>query len=320
MSDNRALSAEIRVIPTERREGGTLKHFRRYWDLYLILLPGLLHLILFRYVPLWGILIAFQDYSPFAGMKGSDWVGLKHFNAMFHDAEFAKLLKNTFLISIYKIVWGFPGPILLALMLNEVRRTLFKRWFQTLVYLPHFLSWIIIGGILFNLLSPSTGVINDVLKAFGMEPILFLASPEWFRTILVASDLWKEIGWGTIIYLAALSSVDPQLYEAAIMDGANKWKQTIYITLPSIMGTIVILFLLRLGNILEVGFEQIFVLYNPLVYDVADVFETYIYREGITRGNFSYTTAIGLFQNVVGLLLVVLANQASKKAGQDGIW
>lgn len=320
LTHSRAELSEIQHTSIQGKGVKSKGHFRKYWDLYLILLPGVAHLLLFRYVPLWGIVIAFQDFSPFAGIAGSDWVGLKHFETMFRDPDFAVLFRNTLLISLYKIGWGFPGPIILALMLNEVRRIVFKRWVQTLVYLPHFLSWIIIGGILFNLLSPSTGIVNAALKALGFEPILFLASPDWFRTILVASDIWKDVGWGTIIYLAALAGIDPQLYEAAIMDGANKWRQTIHVTLPSIMNTIVILLLLRLGNMLEVGFEQIFVLYNPLVYEVADVFETYIYREGITQGNFSYTTAIGLFQNAVGLLMVIAANHASKKLGQEGIW
>ncbi|WP_441923024.1 ABC transporter permease [Paenibacillus sp. 2TAF8] len=296
------------------------RSFKQYWDLYLIMLPGLAYFIIFKYLPMGGIVIAFQDFSAFAGISGSEWVGLTHFRNMFMDSEFYSVFKNTLLISLYKLVWGFPGPIILALMLNEIRNMMYKRSIQTLVYLPHFLSWVIIGGILINVLSPSTGIINQLLGMIGLEPIFFLGSKEWFRTILVASDIWKEVGWGAIIYLAALSSIDPQIYEAAVVDGANKWKQLIHITLPSLMGTIVILFVLRLGSVLDVGFEQIFVLYNPLVYDVADVIETYVYRTGITQAQYSFTTAVGLFKSVISLILVVFANQAARKLGQNSLW
>lgn len=293
---------------------------RKYWDLYLIMLPGIAYFIIFKYLPMGGIIVAFQDFSAFAGIRGSEWVGLEHFKNMFMDDEFYTVFRNTLLISLYKLLWGFPGPIILALMLNEVRHMLYKRSIQTLVYLPHFLSWVIIGGILINVLSPSSGIINQVLTMLGFEPIFFLGNPDWFRTVLVASDIWKEVGWGAIIYLAALSSIDPQVYEAAVVDGAGKWKQLIHITLPSLSGTIVILFVLRLGSVLDVGFEQIFVLYNPLVYHVADVIETYVYRTGITQGEFSFTTAVGLFKSVISFILVVAANQAAKKMGHEGLW
>jgi putative aldouronate transport system permease protein len=294
--------------------------FRKYWDLYLIMVPGILFFLVFRYAPMWGIVIAFQDYSVFSGIKDSEWVGFKHFLDMFGDNDFAIIFRNTLLISSYKLIWGFPAPIIIALMLNEIRLLAYKRTIQTLIYLPHFLSWVIIGGILFNLLSPSTGMVNKLVQFIGFEPILFLGDPSWFRTIIVASDIWKDAGWGAIIYLAALAGIDPQLYEAAIVDGANKWKQLWHVTLPSIMGTVVILFVLRLGHVLEVGFEQIFVLYNPLVYEVADVIETYVYRVGITQAQFSFSTAVGLFKSIIGLILVVIANKVAKKLGQEGIW
>nr|WP_245600173.1 ABC transporter permease subunit [Paenibacillus harenae] len=284
------------------------------------MLPGILFFAVYKYLPMWGVVIAFQDFSVFAGIRGSEWVGLAHFKEMFTDDDFYNIFLNTLLISIYKLVWGFPGPIILAIMLNEVRHMMYKRSIQTLVYLPHFLSWIIIGGILINVLSPSSGIVNAILTSLGFEPIFFLASPEWFRTVIVASDIWKEVGWGAIIYLAAIAGIDPQIYEAAIVDGANKWKQILHITLPSMMGVIVILLLLRLGHVLDVGFEQIFVLYNPLVYDVADVIETYVYRVGIQQAQFSFTTAVGLFKAVIGLMLVTLANHGAKKLGQEGIW
>ncbi|GIN71592.1 sugar ABC transporter permease [Bacillus sp. J14TS2] len=294
--------------------------FSKYWSLYLIMVPGIIYFILFKYLPMWGVIIAFQDYSVFGGLLESTWVGLQHFNHMFHDREFYQVLWNTFIISFYKLLWGFPGPIVLAILLNEIRNMGYKRAIQTLAYLPHFLSWVIVGGILINILSPSTGIVNEVIKFLGMNPILFLADTSWFRSVLVASDIWKEIGWGAIIYLAALAGVDPQLYEAATVDGANKWKQLWYVTIPALLPTIAILFVLRLGNVLDVGFEQIFVLYNPVVYEVADVIETYVYRAGIEQAQFSYTTAVGLFKSVIALLLVYLANKAAKKMGQEGIW
>ncbi|MDR6550882.1 putative aldouronate transport system permease protein [Paenibacillus qinlingensis] len=297
-----------------------LANFRSYWDLYLLMIPGIIYFIVFKYVPMAGIVIAFQDFSIFAGFTGSEWVGLEHFRNMFSDPQFYSIFRNTLLISLYKIVWGFPGPIVLALLLNEIKHMFFKRTVQTLAYLPHFLSWVILGGILITLLSPTSGTINKLLVFMGLEPIFFLANPAWFRTVLVASDIWKDVGWGAIIYLAALASIDPQLYEAAVVDGANKWKQLWHITLPSLTSTIIILFLLRLGHVLDVGFEQIFILYNSLVYQVADVFETYVYRTGIAQAEFSYTTAIGLFKSVVSLIFVLVANKLVKKFGQDGLY
>ncbi|WP_284645522.1 ABC transporter permease [Paenibacillus silviterrae] len=301
-------------------KGRRLSNFRQYWDLYLIMVPGLLYFILFKYLPMWGIVIAFKDFSIFAGFSMSEWVGLEQFRKMLNDPQFFLVFRNTIIISLYKLIWGFPGPIILALLLNEIRSMFYKRTIQTLAYLPHFLSWIIIGGIMVNVLSPVTGAVNGVIEWLGFEPIFFLADPQWFRAMLVISDIWKEVGWGAIIYLAALAGVDPQLYEAAVMDGAGKWKQLIHVTLPSIMSTIIVLFLLRLGHILDVGFEQVFVLYNSLVYDVADVIETYVYRIGIGQSQFSYSTAVGLLKSVISLILVVIINKAVKKTGQEGIY
>ncbi|MGY3714680.1 ABC transporter permease [Sutcliffiella cohnii] len=292
----------------------------KYWDLYLLMIPGILFFLIYKYVPMWGIVIAFQDYSVFAGVAGSEWVGFKHFARMFQADEFYSIFSNTLLISLYKLFWGFPAPIIVALMLNEIRHMLYKRSVQTIIYMPHFLSWVIVGGIMINLLNPSTGIVNTFIQFLGFEPIYFIADDSWFRTVLVASDLWKSVGWGTILYLAALAGIDPQLYEAAKVDGANKWQQTWHITLPSLLPTIVILFILQMGNILEVGFEQVFILLNPLVYNVGDVFETYVYRVGVTQGQFSYTTAVGLFKSVIALIMVVLANKIAKKLGQNGLW
>ncbi|WP_413377414.1 ABC transporter permease [Alkalihalobacillus sp. 1P02AB] len=292
----------------------------KHWDLYLIMIPGILFFLIFRYVPMWGVVIAFQDYSVFAGISGSEWVGWKHFERMFQTEEFYRIFSNTLLISLYKLFWGFPAPIIVALMLNELRNMLYKRTIQTVIYMPHFLSWVIVGGIMINILEPSTGIVNHFIQFFGFDPIYFIADDSWFRTVLVTSDLWKSVGWGTILYLAALAGINPQLYEAARVDGANKWQQTWHITLPCLLPTIVILFILQMGNILEVGFEQVFILLNPLVYNVGDVFETYVYRVGVTQGQFSYTTAVGLFKSVIALILVVSANKMAKKLGQNGLW
>ncbi|GAB2571001.1 ABC transporter permease [Gracilibacillus alcaliphilus] len=297
-----------------------LANFRKYWDLYLIMVPGILFFIVFKYIPMWGVIIAFKDYSAFAGFAASEWVGWEHFIRMFQDNKFHEVFSNTLLISLYKLVWGFPGPIIFALMLNEVRRMFYKRSIQTLAYLPHFLSWVIVGGILVQVLSPSTGVVNEFIQFLGFDSIYFLGDSEWFRTVIVASDVWKTIGWGAIIYLAALAGIDPQLYEAAKIDGANKWRQLWHITIPTLLPTICILFILNLGNVLDVGFEQIYILLNPLVYDVGDVIETYVYREGITQAQFSYTTAVGLFKSAIALVLVIIVNKIIKKLGQPGIW
>lgn len=305
---------------TAKPESKRFRSIRSYWDLYLIMLPGVLYFVVYKYLPMWGVVIAFQNYSVFSGIWGSEWVGFEHFRNMFMADDFYTIFRNTLLISIYKLAWGFPGPIILAIMLNEIRHALYKRSIQTLVYLPHFLSWIILGGIMINVLSPSSGIVNKVIAMLGFEPIFFLTSVDWFRTVIVASDIWKEVGWGAIIYLAAIAGIDPKLYEAATVDGAGKWKQIVHITLPSMMGVIVILFMLRLGHVLDVGFEQIFVLYNSLVYEVGDVIETYVYRVGIQQAKFSFTTAVGLFKAVIGLILVILANKGAKKLGQPGIW
>ncbi|MNI11010.1 putative multiple-sugar transport system permease YteP [compost metagenome] len=320
MSRGETLEPAPQAVQYPAANRAVRNNLRKYWDLYLIMVPGIVYLIVFKYLPMWGIVIAFQNYSVFAGIRASEWVGIAHFQEMFTNPEFFRIFRNTLLISLYKLVWGFPGPIVLAILLNEVRRAWFKRSIQTLVYLPHFLSWVIIGGILINVLSPTEGIVNRIIQMFGLEPVFFLADPGWFRSVLVVSDIWKEVGWGAIIYLAALAGIDPQQYEAAIMDGANKWRQIWHITLPALLGTIVILFVLRLGHVLDVGFEQIFVLYHPIVYEVSDVIETFVYRVGITQGQFSFSTAVGLFKSVIGLILVVAANRLAKKLGQSGIW
>lgn len=287
--------------------------------LYLFLLPGLLYFVIFKYLPMYGIMIAFQDYSPFKGVAGSEFVGLKHFMRFFEDDAFITVFRNTLLISLYKLIFGFPVPIILALMLNEVRVLWFKRTAQTLFYIPHFFSWVIFGGIVIQVLS-SKGMINSMIAFFGGEPILFMAEKSFFRSILVISDILKESGWASIIYIAAIAGVDPALYEAVRMDGAKKRHEIWHVTLPGIKSTIIILFILQLGNILELGVQQVFMLYNPLVYEVGDIIDTFVYRVGLTEQKYSFATAVGLFQATVGLILIYMANFLAKRYGGGGLW
>ena len=294
--------------------------FKRTWKLYTMILPGLVYFIVFKYVPLSGIVIAFQDYNIFKGIAGSPWVGFKHFVNTFTYPEFFQVLRNTLLISVYHVLFHFPAPILLALLLNEVARVSFKRVVQTVVYLPHFLSWVIVGGLVISFLSPRIGLLNDLMRSVGMEPVFFMQEPRYFRAIVVISGIWKEMGWETIIFLAALARVSPELYEAATVDGAGKTRQAWSITLPSILPVVMVLLLLRIGHLLDLGFEQIYMLLNPLTRETGEVFDTYIYRVGLVGGQYSYTTAIGLFKSVVGLLLVVGSNQLSKRVTGSSIY
>ncbi|WP_135555249.1 ABC transporter permease [Paenibacillus cymbidii] len=287
--------------------------------LLLMMLPGIFHFIVFRYVPLAGNFIAFQDYNLFKGFRHSDWVGFKHFAEMFRYEEFAMVLRNTLLLSGLSIVFGFPAPLVLALLLNEVAHIRLKRPLQTLLYLPHFLSWVIVGGIFINLLA-TDGIVNTMLGWIGLPSKDYLTEPGYFRAILVLIGIWKEAGWGTIIYLAALAGINPQLYEAAVVDGAGRWRRMLSITLPSLLPAIVVLFLLRIGSLLESNVEQVLIFINPLVRDVGEVFDTYVYRVGLQKAQFSYTTAIGLFQSLIGLLLVVGMNTVSKRATGESIY
>ncbi|MBC8080004.1 MAG: sugar ABC transporter permease [Gorillibacterium sp.] len=299
------------IIGTFRREG--------YGELYLILLPAFLLLLLFKYIPMGGLIIAFQDFNIFAGVSGSEFVGFKHFHELFTSEEFYRILRNTLIINFYKLAFWVPLPVFIAILLNEVRRAAFKKFVQTTIYLPHFLSWVIVGGIFVNLLS-SDGPVNDAIVSTGSEPIRFLLDPSYFRHVIVSSAMWKEVGWGTIVYLAAISGINPEMYEAAMIDGASKMKQLWYITLPNLASTMVLMTLLSLGNLLTNSFEQILIMYNAAVYDVADVIETYVFRIGIGQMQYSYTTAVGLFSGVVGFILVMSANAMSRKFLGKGIW
>lgn len=288
--------------------------------LYIMLLPGVLYFLIFKYVPMYGLVMAFQDFRPGLGFLNSPWVGLKHFERLFGEPQFWRLFRNTLLLAIYNLVFFFPAPILLALMLNEVRREKFKRFVQTLVYIPHFVSWVVVVGICYILFTTENGVVNELLYRLTGEKIPFLLSPEWFRTVIVSQQIWKEVGWGTIIFLAALTGVDMQLYEAARIDGASRLRQIWHVTLPAIRSTIVILLILRLGNFLDTGFEQIFLMLTATNREVGEVFDTFVYTKGLTQGQYSYSAAVGMFKSVVALALVLGANWTAKKFGQEGVY
>ncbi|NRF93801.1 sugar ABC transporter permease [Paenibacillus frigoriresistens] len=285
-----------------------------------MILPGLLFFVIFKYIPLAGSIIAFQNYTPFKGMLGSDFVGFEHFVTLFSYPEFYRVLRNTLLISLYQLIFGFPAPLILALLLNEIRKVAVKRIMQTVLYVPHFLSWVILGGMMMSLLSPDSGLVNHILNSFGLKSVFFMQQPQYFRSIVVVSGIWKEVGWGTIIYLAALTGINPELYEAAEVDGAGKLRQVFSVTIPALLPTIMVLLLLKIGHILDLGFEQIYILLNPLVRETGDILDTYIYDVGLLSGQYSYTTAIGLFKSIVGLVLILGTNTISKKTTGDSIY
>lgn len=288
--------------------------------LYLMILPGLLYFLIFKYGPMFGLVIAFQDFKAFKGISGSEWVGFDHFHRLFTEPDFLQILTNTLVLFGFSLLFYFPVPILLALMLNEVRNNGFKRLFQSLVYLPHFMSWVIIVSISYVMLTMDGGIINSLLESVGIGKINFLLSPEWFRPTYVIQVIWREAGWGTIIYLAAMAAIDPQLYEAARMDGAGRLRQIWHITLPAIRSVIILLLILKIGDVLELGFEHVYLLLNSMNRDVAEIIDTYVYSVGLQQGKFSYSAAIGLFKSLIGLILVVLANRLAKKLGEEGVY
>lgn len=284
----------------------------------MMLLP-IIYYILFHYLPLYGVLIAFKDYKIAKGVWGSPWVGFKWFEKFLADPYFWKLVKNTLLLNIYGLLWGFPVPILLALMLNEVTNAKFKRAIQTVSYLPHFISTVVVCGMVMNFLSLD-GIINQIIAAFGFDKIQFMVLPEWFRTIFTASGIWQTCGWTSIIYLSALTSVDQEILEAAMIDGANHFQRIKSVTLPSIAPTISIMLIMQIGRLMSLGYEKIILLYNGSTYETADVISTYVYRRGILSADFSYSTAVGLFQSVIGVILLVASNQISKKLSDSSLW
>lgn len=318
MADTTKRTAAAR--PTIVRRSAWRAVIRNDYDLYLLLVPGLLVMLIFRYLPMAGAIIAFKDYNLFDGIWGSPWVGLKHFQELLEQPKFWEVLRNTLLINMYKLLFQFPLPIILALMINEVRNLAFKRITQSVTYLPHFLSWVIISAIFINLLSPQTGVLKGAFALLGMQDIMMIADERFFRSILVLSTAWKETGWSSIIYLSAILAIDPGQYEAARIDGAGKLRQIWHITLPGIRNVIIFIILLRIGSALGNDLEQVLMFYSPFVYSVGDVIGTYVYRIGLTEMKYSFTTAIGLFQSVIGMTLIASANYLSKKFGERSLW
>jgi len=317
---NLALKKRITTPKSTEYKPSKLKTVKKNLDLYLLLIPGLIFIIIFRYTPMYGLVIAFQDYNIFEGVKGSQWVGLQQFEKLFHSAQFLQVLTNTLLISIYKIVILFPIPIFIAVVLNEIRSMFFKRSVQTIIYLPHFLSWVIVSGLVINVLSPSTGIINNVIVSLGGSPISFLMDNHWFRSVIVLSEGWKEIGYSAIIYIASIAGIDQEQYEAAKVDGASRIMQILHITIPGIWSIILLMFILRLGSILNDNMEQILLLYNSVVYQTGDVIGTYVYRVGLGQQDYSFSTAVGLFDSVIGFILVMGGNFISKKSTDRSVW
>jgi putative aldouronate transport system permease protein len=302
------------------RLNSTWRHIKRDRQLLILFVPCIVFFILFRYGPLYGLIIAFKDYSVYQGILGSDWVGLKHFRQFFDSPDFFLLFKNTLLLGLFTLMWAFPFPIIFAVMLNEVRNIRFKKMVQTFSYLPAFLSVVIVSSMIVDFLSPTHGLVNTVIQALGFKGIYFLVTPEWFRTIYISSEIWQHMGYEAIIYLAAIASIDPTLYEAAKVDGASRFQMMRFITIPSIMPTILILFIIKTGSMFRIGYEKVLLLYNPMTYEVGDVFSTYVYRKGLLETNYSYAAAVGIFEALIALLMLLFSNLVSKKAGGKGLW
>lgn len=299
--------------------GFLVRDLKKYKHIYIMAIPVLAYYILFHYMPMYGAQIAFKDFSPGKGILGSTWVGFKHFLSFFSGIYFYRVLINTVLINFYSLLFGFPAPIILALLLNELRNNTYKRFVQTVSYLPHFISVMVICGMIIDYTSRD-GVVNDIIAMLGGNRESLLLKPELFKMIYVSTDIWQQVGWGSIIYLAALTGIDPQQYEAAILDGAGRWKQLWNVTLPGIAPTIVILLILRIGQMMNVGFEKIILLYNPSTYQTADVISSFVYRKGLLEFSYSYSSAVGLFNSVINFALLVSANWVSKKLNENSLW
>ncbi|MBO0995855.1 ABC transporter permease [Bacillus sp. SD088] len=288
--------------------------------LYFLLLPVVAYFVIFHYWPMYGVQIAFKNFSPIKGITGSDWVGLLHFERFFDSYFFSRLFFNTLGISLYELAVGFPIPIILALMLNEVRSSKFKRTVQTVTYAPHFLSTVVLVGMLVTFLSPTAGIVNHFLSWFGVEPISFMTEPSWFKTLYVGSNIWQNAGWGAIIYIAALANIDPQMHEAAMMDGASRLQRIWHINIPALMPTITILFILNIGSMMGVGFEKVFLMQNDLNMEASDVFSTYVYRSGILGAQYSFASAVGLFNSLINLILLYSVNFATRRISGNSLW
>ena len=295
-------------------------HFKREWQIYVMLLPTIIWFLVFLYKPMYGLQIAFKDYSIFKGVANSPWIGWEHFETLFSNDSFLRAVRNTITISFYNLLFGFPAPIILALMFNEVMHATYKRTAQTIVYLPHFISSVIIAGIVITAFSPTAGIINTFIGWLGFDSVYFLTQPQWFRPIFVGTGIWQEAGFGSIVFLAAIAGVNPSLYESAVVDGANRWQMMWKITIPSIMPTILIMLIIRIGNVMEVSFELVILLYQPSTYETADVVNTWVYRQGLQSGQYDLAAAAGLFNAVVAFVLVMTANTLSRRFSRTSLW
>lgn len=304
---------------TRKNSLGNILYKQKY--LYLLFIPGAIYFIIFKYIPMFGIVIAFQNYDIFDGFLHSKWIGFKNFTSFFTGPSFWQIIRNTLLLNIYLIIWGFPVPIILSLLLNEVKNNKYKRFIQTVSYLPHFISSVVIVGIVTDFLSPSTGPIAHFINSIiGKSDVLYMAEPNWFRTIYVITDIWRSMGWGTIIYLAALSGVDPQLYDAGLVDGANRFQRIINITIPSIIPTIIIVLILRMGSILSVGFETVYLMQNALNTSSSEVISTFVYKRGIVSANYSFGTAVDVFNSLIGFIMIITVNKICSKLTETSLW
>ncbi len=295
------------------------KNFSRNWQLYTFLIPALTYFIIFHYVPMYGVQIAFKDFYANLGITGSPWVGFEHFTRFFDSYYFWRLLKNTLILNIYGLLL-FPIPIIFALMLNELRNGAYKKWTQTLTYAPHFISVVVVVGMLVAFLDPITGIVNHAIVSFGGQPIDFLTSPGWFRHIFVWSGQWQSLGWGTIIYLAALAGVNPELHEAATVDGASRMQRILHINIPSILPTVVILFILNIGSFMAIGFEKVLLMQNSLNAETSDVIQTFVYQTGLLEGQYSFAAAVGLFESAINIILLISVNHIARKTSQNSLW
>ena len=311
---------KMKKVKKAKNQSNSFRYsFKRNKEVYFMLLPVILYYVIFKYVPMFGNLIAFQDYSVTRGVMGSDFVGLKHFKAFFNDIFFQRVLRNTLTISISSLVFTFPLPIIFALLLNEVKNLKFKKAVQTITYMPHFISTVIICSMILDFVSPS-GLINDAIQALGFSKVPFLTDPKYFVGVYIISGVWQSLGWQSIIYISALSGIDTELYEAAQVDGAGRWKQTIHITIPGIMPTICIMLIMAVGSLMSVGYEKVLLLYNETIYETADIIGTYVYRKGILGAQYSFSAAVGMFNSVVNFLLLVFANWFTKKFQGSGLF
>ena len=308
------------MFNSDRNFNWYVRHFKREWQIYALLAPAIIWVIVFLYQPMYGLQIAFKDYSLFKGITASPWIGFEHFETLFQSDQFIRAFWNTMKISALTLIFAFPAPIILALMFNEIMHQGFKRTAQTIVYLPHFISTVIIAGIVITAFSPSAGIVNTIIGWFGIEPIYFLSKSEWFRPIFIGSGIWQEAGFSSIVFLAAIAGVNPSLYESAVVDGASRWQMMWKITLPSILPTILIMLIIRIGNLLEVSFELIILLYQPATYETADVVNTFIYRQGLQGGQYDLAAAAGLFNAVVAFILVMTANTISRRYSNTSLW